>query len=220
MGRWYVHRRAKKTGRPSSKRGRDPVQCSRRESPRVTGQLGQARHAAGSAIASPVVFNDLPSRLLGGGRRGGHRRRGGSLGRRSGSSSAAGATAASRSGMAATASRSGMAAAAASSAARTHAGEQAAAAPLGMAAAAIAAASTTAIATASSVAIAAVAATTAVTSLGLVVGAHEGDADDREEDRDAKEHCTIHTRVLPLNRYRTERDPFHDAVILCFHPPS
>jgi len=185
-----------------------------------------ARHAAGWAsrpnvVSTFVIVDNRPSRLLGGSRSGGSRSRGSSLGRCGGSlSSALATTMASRSGRSA-ASRSGMAATAASGAGSTHASQQATAL-LGMAAAAIATAST--IATAATItgsrAIAAVAATTAVTSLSLVVGAHEGDADDREEDRDAKEHCTIHTQILPLNRYRTERDPFHDAVILALHPPS
>lgn len=46
----------------------------------------------------------------------------------------------------------------------------------------------------------------AVTGHDLVLTAHQGDADDREEDRDAKQQCTIHPKFLQQNRYRTVRD--------------
>jgi hypothetical protein len=57
--------------------------------------------------------------------------------------------------------------------------------PTAIAAAAIS--HTTAIATAS-----AIAAMAAVTGHGLALTAHQGDADHREENRDAKDQCTIH----------------------------
>lgn len=40
---------------------------------------------------------------------------------------------------------------------------------------------------------AAAAAAVAVTGQNLVVAPHEGDADDREENRDAEDQCTIHS---------------------------
>jgi hypothetical protein len=39
----------------------------------------------------------------------------------------------------------------------------------------------------------------------VVLTAHEGDADHREKDRDAKNQCTIHPIFLQQNRYRTVR---------------
>jgi hypothetical protein len=50
------------------------------------------------------------------------------------------------------------------------------------------------------------AAIAAVTGHNLVFTAHQGDADHREEDRDAKQQCTIHPKFLQQNRYRTVRD--------------
>lgn len=48
--------------------------------------------------------------------------------------------------------------------------------------------------------------TARVTSLHLgALTAQEGDADEREEDRDAKDQCTIHFKLLK-NRYRTKRN--------------
>jgi hypothetical protein len=49
----------------------------------------------------------------------------------------------------------------------------------------------------------------AVTSQNLVaVTAQEGNANDREKDRDSENQCTIHPRFLQqkLNRYRTQKN--------------
>ena len=46
----------------------------------------------------------------------------------------------------------------------------------------------------------------AVTGDRLVVAAHQGDADDREEDRDPKHKCTIHPKLLQTNRYPSDLD--------------
>jgi hypothetical protein len=50
----------------------------------------------------------------------------------------------------------------------------------------------------------------AVTSQHRVaIAAHEGDADDRDENRDAQNQCTIHPNP-PQNRYRTVRKSKND----------
>ncbi len=56
------------------------------------------------------------------------------------------------------------------------------------------------------VAAAAGAAIAAVSGHDLVLTADQGDADHREENRDAKNQCTIHPKFLQQNRYRTVRD--------------
>ncbi len=72
-----------------------------------------------------------------------------------------------------------------------------------MAATAIAGAVATAVAAAVTSAATTVA---AVTGDRLVVAAHQGDADDREEDRDPKHKCTIHPKLLQTNRYPSDLD--------------
>ena len=54
----------------------------------------------------------------------------------------------------------------------------------------------------------------------LFVGAHQGNADHREKHRDAEEQCTIHAKLLPLNRYRTERDVTQLCRPALFPPQS
>ncbi len=53
---------------------------------------------------------------------------------------------------------------------------------------------------------AAIAAIAAMAGHDLVFTAQEGDADHREENRDAKHQCSIHPKFLQQNRYRTVRD--------------
>lgn len=52
----------------------------------------------------------------------------------------------------------------------------------------------------------------------IALTAHEGDANHREEDRDAKNKCTIHPKFLQQNRYRTERNT--QAVVRVSAPRS
>ncbi len=85
----------------------------------------------------------------------------------------------------------------------TQASQQATA-TLGMATAATA--STTTAITAPAATAAATASTTATAMEqargSLLLGTHQGNAEHREKHRDAKKQCTIHTKLLPLNRYR------------------
>lgn len=56
--------------------------------------------------------------------------------------------------------------------------------------------------------------------VGLLLTAHEGDADDREENRDAKQHETIHpTSSKKTYRYRKRR-PTSSIAVLTSHPRS
>ena len=68
-------------------------------------------------------------------------------------------------------------------------------------------------------AISAATAIAAVTGQNLVLTAHQGDADDREKNRDAKQQCTIHPKFLQQNRYRTVRDSTTRPSLPNLFPP-
>jgi hypothetical protein len=73
-----------------------------------------------------------------------------------------------------------------------------------MAAAAAVATGATTVATGAAAAIGVAAAATMMTPTGrrLVVNAHQGDANHREENRDAEQESTIHSKFLQKNSYR------------------
>ena len=85
----------------------------------------------------------------------------------------------------------------------------------------VAAATSVATAAAAVAAAATAVATTATMTTGQsrVVGAHQGNTDDRDKQRDPEEQCTIHSNP-PTNRYRSVRDSqFRQfSSILCPQP--